>query len=96
MDQVKSLQNIRTKKRRDKAHTVIDFISYSAKKKKREARFCILERIKSEKQSQDFCILLKINRTWLLVVDFNSYKVGSSLKKSIFLKEDIVFNYLML
>ena len=72
MEQVKSFQNIRTKKRRDKANAVTGFVSYSAKKRK-EARFCISERIKSEKQSQGFCILLKINRTRLLVVDFNSF-----------------------
>ena len=53
MDQVKSLQNIRTKKRRDKANAITDFVSYSAKKRQ-EARFCISGRIKSEKQFQDF------------------------------------------
>ena len=90
MDQVKSLQNIRTKRRRDKANAVSDFVSYSAKKRK-ESRFYISERIKSEEQSQSFCILLKINRTRLLVVDFNSYRVGSSLKKSKFFFKKIFY-----
>ena len=59
MEQVKSFQNLRTKKRRDKANAVTGFVSYSAKKRK-EARFCISERIKSENQLKTFAHCLKL------------------------------------